>query len=103
MRIWSGSRGQQNPADVVQNTELIAVIANQQAADAMRKAAEALAGGADADAVIQHFASAKEFLSCCAAPELTAEAAALLDEHEQKIRSQEIDSRARKNMRYQAR
>ena len=96
-------QGTQNPADVVQNTELIAVIANQQAADTMRKAAEALAGGADADAVIQHFASAKEFLSCCAAPELTAEAAALLDEHEQKIRSQEIDSRARKNMRYQAR
>ena len=89
-------QGTQNPADVVQNVELIAVIANQQAADAMRKAAEALAGGADADAVIQHFASAKEFLSCCAAPELTAEAAALLDEHEQKIRSQEIDSRARK-------
>ena len=96
-------QGTQNPADVVQNTELIAVIANQQAADAMRKAADALAGGADAEAAVQHFASAKEFFIQCAAPELTVEAAALLDEHEQKIQSREIDSRARKNMRYEAR
>jgi Ca-activated chloride channel family protein len=34
-------QGTQNPAEVVQNVELIAVIANQQAADAMRKAADA--------------------------------------------------------------
>jgi hypothetical protein len=42
-------------------------------------------------------------LGCCAAPELASEAAALLDEHERNIRSQEIDSRARKNMLYEAR
>jgi hypothetical protein len=96
-------QGTQNPVDVVQNVELIAVIANQLAADAMRKAADALAGGADAEASLQHFASAKLFLGCCAAPELASEAAALLDEHERKIRSQEIDSRARKNMLYEAR
>jgi hypothetical protein len=96
-------QGTQNPADVVQNFELIAVIANQQAADAVRQAAEALAGGADPEAAVQHFTSAKQFLAQCAAPELASEAAALLDEHEQKIRSQEIDSRARKNMLYEAR
>jgi hypothetical protein len=96
-------QGTQNPADVVQNVELIAVIANQQAADAVRKAAEALAGGADAEAALEHFTSAKQFFVECAAPELTSEAAALLDEHEQKIRAQEMDSRARKNMRYEAR
>jgi hypothetical protein len=96
-------QGTQNPADVVQDIELIAVIANQQAADAVRKAADALANGADAEAAVQHFASAKLFLGCCAKPELASEAAALLDEHEQKIRSHNIDSRARKNMRYEAR
>jgi hypothetical protein len=96
-------QGTQNPADVVQNVELIAVIANQQAADAVRKAAEALAGGANAETALQHFTSAKLFLSCCAIPEVASEAAALLDEHERKIRSQEIDSRARKNMLYEAR
>src|SRR5260221_1959252 len=96
-------QGTQNPADVVQNVELIAVIANQQAADAMRKAADALASGADAGAALEHLACAKGVFVQCAAPELTSEAAALLDEHEQKIRSQEMDSRARKNMRYEAR
>jgi Ca-activated chloride channel family protein len=96
-------QGTQNPADVVQNTELIAVIANQQAAEAMRKAADELADGGSAEVAVQHFSSAKRFLAECAAPELTAEAAALLDEQEQKIRSQEIDSRARKSMRYEAR
>ncbi|HYZ73316.1 MAG TPA: hypothetical protein VE641_09580 [Chthoniobacterales bacterium] len=96
-------QGTQNPDEVVQNAELIAVIANQQAADAMRKAAEALASGADAGTAVQHLASAKQFIVECAAPRLTSEASALLDEHEQKIRSREIDSRARKNMRYEAR
>jgi uncharacterized protein YegL len=96
-------QGTQNEADVVQNVELIAVIANQQAADAMRKAAEALANGGDADAAVQHFASAKQLFVECASPDLTSEAAALLNEHEQKIRSNNIDSRARKNMRYEAR
>jgi len=96
-------QGTQNPADVVHNVELIAVIANQQAADAVRKAAEALAGGADAATALEHLSKAKVVLDVCAAPEFTAEAAALLDEHEQKIRSQEMDSRARKNMRYEAR
>jgi Ca-activated chloride channel family protein len=96
-------QGTQNPEEVIQNTELIAVIANQQSADAMRKAADALASGADAQAAVQHLASAKQFIVECAAPELTSEAAALLDEHERMIRSQEIDSRARKNMRYEAR
>jgi hypothetical protein len=96
-------QGTQNEADVVQNVELIAVIANQQAADAVRKAAEALAGGADAEAALQHLTSAKLVLGACPAPELASEAAALLNEHEQKIRSQEIDSRARKNMQYEAR
>jgi hypothetical protein len=96
-------QGTQNPAEVIQNVELIAVIANQQAADAMRKAADALASGADAGAALEHLACAKGFFVQCAAPELTSEAAALLDEHEKKIRSQEMDSRARKNMRYEAR
>jgi hypothetical protein len=96
-------QGTQNPTDVVQNTELIAVIANQQAADAMRKAADALTNGADAGTAVQHLASAKQFILECAAPQLTSEAAALLDEHERKLRSQVIDSRARKNMRYEAR
>jgi hypothetical protein len=96
-------QGTQNPADVVQNVELIAVIANQQAADAVRKAAEALASGGDAESALQHLTKAKFALEACPAPELASEAAALLDEHEQKIRSQEIDSRARKNMRYEAR
>jgi Ca-activated chloride channel family protein len=96
-------QGTQNPGEVVQNVELIAVIANQRAADAMRKAADALANGADADAAVEHLAGAKQFFVQCAAPELTSEAAALLDEHERKIRSGEIDSRARKNMLYEAR
>src|ERR1700758_5122192 len=96
-------QGTQNPADVVQNVELIAVIANQQAADAVRKAAEALAGGADPETALEHLSKAKTVLEACPAPGLTSEAAALLDEHEQKIRSREIDSRARKNMRYEAR
>jgi Ca-activated chloride channel homolog len=96
-------QGTQNPADVVQNVELIAVIANQQAADAVRKAAEALAGGADAETALEHLSEARIALKACPAPQLTSEAAALLDEHEQKIRSQEMDSRARKNMRYEAR
>jgi Ca-activated chloride channel family protein len=96
-------QGTQNPADLVQNTELIAVIANQQAAEAMRKAADELAGGGSAEVAVQHFSSAKRFLADCAAPGLTAEAAALLDEQERMIRSQEIDSRARKSMRYEAR
>jgi hypothetical protein len=96
-------QGTQNEADVVQNVELIAVIANQQAADAVRKAAEALAGGADAETALQHLSNAKFVLKACPAPELASEAAALLDEHEQKIRSQEMDSRARKSMLYEAR
>jgi hypothetical protein len=96
-------QGTQNPAEVVQNVELIAVIANQQVADAVRKAAEALARGADAETALEHLSKAKFALDACAAPELASEAAALLDEHEQKIRSQEIDSRARKNMLYEAR
>jgi len=96
-------QGTQNPADVVQNVELIAVIANEQAADAVRTAAEALAGGADAETALRHLSEAKVVLEAGPAPELTSEAAALLDEHEQKIRSNNIDSRARKNMRYEAR
>jgi Ca-activated chloride channel homolog len=96
-------QGTQNEADVVQNVELIAVIANQQAADAVRKAADELASGGDAQAAVQHLASAKQSFVQCAAPELASEAAALLDEHEQKIRSQEMDSRARKSMLYEAR
>jgi hypothetical protein len=96
-------QGTQNPADVVQNTELIAVIANQQAADAMCKAADALAGGADAQAAVQHLASAKQFFVQCAAPEFTSEAAALLDKHERKIRSRGLGSRAAKDLLYEAR
>jgi hypothetical protein len=96
-------QGTQNEADVVQNVELIAVIANQQAADAVRKAAEALAGGADAETALQHLKGAKQFFAQCSAPEFASEATALLNEHEQKIRSNNIDSRARKNMRYDAR
>jgi hypothetical protein len=97
-------QGTQNPADVVQNAELIAAIANQQAADAMRKAAGALANGGDADAAVQHFASAKLFLCCCAAPELASEAAALLDEQEQKIRSKGASiPRVSKDLLYEAR
>jgi hypothetical protein len=79
------------------------VIANQQAADAVRRAAEALAGGADPETAMEHLSKAKIVLEACPAPELTSEAAALLDEHEQKIRSHKLDSRARKNMRYEAR
>jgi hypothetical protein len=79
------------------------VIANQQAADAMRKAADALANGADAETALQHFANAKLFLGCCAAPELASQAAALLDEHEQKIRSRGAGLRARKDLLYEAR
>jgi Ca-activated chloride channel homolog len=96
-------QGTQNPADVVHNVELIAVITNQQAADAVRQAAEALAGGADAETALEHLSKAKIVLKACPAPELASEAAALLDEHEQKIRSNNIDSRARKNMWYEAR
>jgi hypothetical protein len=96
-------QGTQNPADVVQNVELIAVIANQQAADAVRTAAEALAGGADAETALRHLSEARVVLEAGPVPELTSEAAALLNEHEQKIQSQEIDSRARKNMLYEAR
>jgi Ca-activated chloride channel homolog len=96
-------QGTQNEADLVQNVELIAVIANQQAADAVRQTAEALASGADAATALEHLSKAKIVLEACPVPELTAEAAALLDEHEQKIRSNNIDSRARKNMRYEAR
>jgi Ca-activated chloride channel family protein len=96
-------QGTQNPADVVQNVELIAVIANQQAADAVRKAAEALAGGADAGTALEPLSKARIILEECPVPELASEAAALLDEHEQKIRSNAIDSRARKSMRYEAR
>jgi hypothetical protein len=73
-------QGTQNEADVVQNVELIAVIANQQAADAVRKAAEALAGGEDAETALEHLSKAKVVLEACPAPELTSEAAALLDE-----------------------
>jgi hypothetical protein len=69
----------------------------------VRKAAEALAGGADAETALEHLSKAKCVLEACPAPELTSEAAALLDEHEQKIRSQEMDSRARKSMLYEAR
>src|ERR1700758_369443 len=75
--VWI--QGTQNPADVVQNVELIAVIANQQAADAVRKAAEALAAGADPETALQHLTDAKLCLNACAAPELASEAAALLD------------------------
>jgi Ca-activated chloride channel homolog len=96
-------QGTQNETDVVQNVELIAVIANQQAADAVRKAAEALASGADAETALEHLSKAKCVLGACPAPELASEASALLDEHEQKIRSQEMDSRARKSMLYEAR
>jgi Ca-activated chloride channel family protein len=97
-------QGTQNEGDVVQNVELIAIIANQQAAEAVRKAAEDLAAGADPAVALQHLTDARFSLNaCCPAPELASEAAALLDEHEQKIRSQEIDSRARKSMRYEAR
>jgi hypothetical protein len=60
-------QGRQDLAEVIQNTELIAVIANQQAADAMRKAADALAGGAAAAAALQHLTGAKRFLVQCAA------------------------------------
>jgi hypothetical protein len=94
-------QGTQNEADVVQNVELIAVIANQQAADAVRQAAEALVGGADPESALEHLSKAKIVLEACPAPELASEAAALLDEHEQKIRSQEMDSRARKSMLYE--
>src|SRR5260370_19115710 len=47
-------QGTQNPAEVIQNVELIAVIANQQAADAMRKAADALPTGAHPPAPLTH-------------------------------------------------
>ena len=96
-------QGTQNPADVVQNVELIAVIANQQAADAMRKAANALANGAGAGAALEHLAIAKGCFIQCAAPELTSEAAALLDEHERKIRTRGGASRTAKELRYEAR
>jgi hypothetical protein len=79
------------------------VIANQQAADAVRKAAEALAAGADPATAVEPLSKARIILEECPVPELASEAAALLDEHEQKIRSHAIDSRARKNMRYEAR
>jgi hypothetical protein len=49
--------------EFIQNVELIAVIANQQAADAMRKAADALANGGDAETAVPHFASAKRFFA----------------------------------------
>jgi hypothetical protein len=54
---------------------------------------------------VQHFASAKRFFAECAAPELTSEAAALLDEHEQKIRSKGAGPapRAGKDLLYEAR
>jgi hypothetical protein len=55
-------QGTQNPAEVIQNVQLIAVIANQQTADAMRKAGDELANGADAEAALQKFTSAKLFL-----------------------------------------
>jgi len=46
-----------------------------------------------------HLTDAKISLNlCCPARELASEAAALLDEHEQKIRSEQIDSRARKSI-----
>ena len=96
-------QGTQNEADVVQNVELIAVIANQQAADAVRTAAEALAGGADAETALRHLSEARVVLEAGPVPRFTSEASALLDEHEQKIRSRAMDSRARKNMRYEAR
>jgi Ca-activated chloride channel family protein len=96
-------QGTQNEAEVVQNVELIAVIANQQAADAVRQTAEALAGGADAATALEPLSKARVVLEACPAPELVSEAATLLDEHEQKIRSQEMDSRARKSMLYEAR
>lgn len=96
-------QGTQNPDEVVQNTELIAVIANQQAADAMRKAADALANGANPEEALQQLGDAKLFLAACAAPELMSEAAALLDEHEQKIRTRGAASRTLKNLRYEAR
>jgi hypothetical protein len=96
-------QGTPNPADVVHNVELIAVVANQQAADAVRKAAEALAVGADPAAALEPLSKTRIILEECPAPELTSEAAALLNEHEQKIRSHKLDSRARKNMRYEAR
>ena len=79
------------------------MIANQQAADAVRKAAEALAGGADPESALEHLSDAKLYFRGCAVPKFVSEAAALIDEHEQKIRSNNIDSGARKNMRYEAR
>jgi Ca-activated chloride channel homolog len=97
-------QGTQNPADVIQNAELIAVIANQQAADAMRKAADALANGGDAESAAQHLSGAKRLLMECAAPELTSEASALLDEHERKIREPGASfPRASKDLLYEAR
>ncbi|HEX3443716.1 MAG TPA: hypothetical protein VHS80_03305, partial [Chthoniobacterales bacterium] len=66
-------QGTQNPDEVVQNVELIAVIANQQATDAMRKAADALSNGADPEAALEHLAGAKQFFVQCAAPGLTSE------------------------------
>jgi hypothetical protein len=97
------TQGTQNPAEVVRNVELIAVIASQQAADTIRKAADALANGADAEAAVEHLTGVRQSFVQCAAPELTSEAAALLEEHERKIRSLEIDSRARKDLLYEAR
>jgi len=85
------------------SSHLIRIQGTQNPADAVRKAAEALAGGADAETALQHLSTAKVVLEACPAPKLASEAAALLDEHEQKIRSQEVDSRARKNMLYEAR
>jgi hypothetical protein len=51
----------------------------------------------------EHLSKAKFVLEECSAPEFASEASALLDEQEQKIRSHEMDSRARKSMLYEAR
>ena len=91
----------QNPEDVVQNRELIAVIANQEAAEATRQAAQEIGKGNSTAALSILQATAKK-LTALGDPVATQDAAALLAENEEKLCRGELDTRSRKQMLYEA-
>jgi Ca-activated chloride channel family protein len=95
-------QGTQNPEEVVLNHQVVVVVANQIAGKAAREAAEKVRTG-DFDAASRLIHSASATLQNLAAPELTGEAANLLDETSHKVNSENFSSRDLKNLVFDSR
>jgi len=96
-----GSKGTQNPQDVVLNQEVIAVIANQIAGKAAREAA-AKAREGHFDQAVHSVRAAAAAVQCFSASE-SGDAQSLLDESLRKISSRDLTARDLKDLVYESR